>query len=818
MFNYDSEKSHLQNGLCRADLGDGQEKSCLRKVTSRKLATPTAAVTVVTAALVLLAVLGGTQGQAQTWNVTGGGDWTNNANWTAGGFPNATNASAVLGTSITNTSLITLGQDITVGSLTFNDNNNYTLRSNTLIFNTGGGAALLLVTNSGGNGAHTISNAIQLSNNLVVSQGSTGLLTMSGAKSGAGGLTKEGTNRLALSGVASYTGATLINDGRIDYNTDGAIPTGSAVTIGDGVGAAASATLAIVGALIAPSNALAITIASDGLLLQGPTRLVRISSLSGTSPTGELRINNIGGVQGVQFIGDGASNNSTYSGRITMGAPGAPPPSANFNGGSRINKSGTATLTLDGSNSYTAPTFISGGALRAASSNALGAAGISNATYVFSAGALELAGNVSIAEPLFLDGQGDGAGALRSASGSNTVIGPLAIGWTGTGVTASNASLGAAANSTLVMASQITSTNAAIGLTTYGAGTVTFATNNTYTGATVVNSGTLLLAAASNAVAGSVEVQSNGTLTLATANQIADTSAVTNSGGTIDIGANTDTVASFNMSGGAINGTGTLTAATYGLTAGTVNANLGPGTLTKTGSGTATITAGRTVAATTSSVQGGQLAVNGTLDGVTSATNAGTIAGTGTVGSLNINGGGTLSPGNSPGAGTLTATNGASWSQGGTYDWEIFSLTDNPGTSWDLLDVTAGTLDLTGITAGGFTINLITLQGDNTPGALAGFDPTADYNDIWLIARAPTITGFNAANFNLVAGNFVGATGTFTISQLPIGGGEGLYLSYNGDIAVPEPGTWAMAALLVSGAAATIYRRRKAAKKVAAAD
>jgi hypothetical protein len=68
-----------------------------------------------------------------------------------------------------------------------------------------------------------------------------------------------------------------------------------------------------------------------------------------------------------------------------------------------------------------------------------------------------------------------------------------------------------------------------------------------------------------------------------------------------------------------------------------------------------------------------------------------------------------------------------------------------------------------------------------------------------------------------VSGNFVGATGTFTISQLPVGGGQGLYLSYNGG-AVPEPGTWAMAALLLSGAAATIYRRRKAAKKVAAAD
>jgi hypothetical protein len=34
---------------------------------------------------------------------------------------------------------------------------------------------------------------------------------------------------------------------------------------------------------------------------------------------------------------------------------------------------------------------------------------------------------------------------------------------------------------------------------------------------------------------------------------------------------------------------------------------------------------------------------------------------------------------------------------------------------------------------------------------------------------------------------------------------------------VPEPGTWAMAALLMSGAAATIYRRRKAAKETAVA-
>ncbi len=469
-----------------------------------------------------------------------------------------------------------------------------------------------------------------------------------------------------------------------------------------------------------------------------------------------------------------------------------------------MNKTGTATLTLSGSNSYVARTFVSGGALRAATTNALGAGTADSGTYVYSLGGLELEGNISLAEPLFLNGDGNGAGAVRSASGSNTITGPVALGWTGTGVAASNASVGATANSTLVIASQITATNAAIGLTKYGAGTVAFATNNTYTGATVVNSGTLRLAAASNAIVGNLEVQTNAILALAAANQIADTSAVTNSGGLIELGANSDTVASFSMSGGSINGSGTLTAATYALTGGTVNANLGGGALTKTGSGTATIAAGRTASASTYDVSGGTLVVNGTFTGVTSVTNTGTLAGTGTVGTLNINGGGVLSPGNS--AGTLTATNGASWSQGGSYTWEIFSLTDNPGTSWDLLDVTAGTLDLTGITtAGGFTINLVTLQGDNTtPGALTGFDPSANYSN-WLIARAPTVSGFNAANFNLVTGGFVGAAGTFSISQRAIPGGQGIYLRY--ETAIPEPGTWAAAGFLAVVAVLMQLRR-----------
>jgi hypothetical protein len=135
------------------------------------------------------------------------------------------------------------------------------------------------------------------------------------------------------------------------------------------------------------------------------------------------------------------------------------------------------------------------------------------------------------------------------------------------------------------------------------------------------------------------------------------------------------------------------------------------------------------------------------------------------------------------------------------------------GTGWDLLDVTGGTLDLTGITGpGGFTINLITLQGDNaTQGALTGFNANTNYSD-WLIARAPTITGFVAGEFNLNSTLFSGASGTFAIEQRAVSGGQGLFVTYvsgGGGAPIPEPGTWAAAALLAGAAAYVRLRRRK---------
>jgi hypothetical protein len=79
-----------------------------------------------------------------------------------------------------------------------------------------------------------------------------------------------------------------------------------------------------------------------------------------------------------------------------------------------------------------------------------------------------------------------------------------------------------------------------------------------------------------------------------------------------------------------------------------------------------------------------------------------------------------------------------------------------------------------------------------------------------MIASAPTISGFVASEFNLNSGLFVGASGTFAIEQRAITGGQGLFVTYTagGGQPVPEPGTWAAAALLAGAAGYVRWRRR----------
>ena len=192
------------------------------------------------------------------------------------------------------------------------------------------------------------------------------------------------------------------------------------------------------------------------------------------------------------------------------------------------------------------------------------------------------------------------------------------------------------------------------------------------------------------------------------------------------------------------------------------------------------------------------------------------IGGTGSVGEMTIFSGGTLAPGNSPG--TMTNVGNLTWSGGGNYDWEIFNVAGSPGSEWDFIDVT-GQLLFSGLSATNqFSINLFSLSAlPNTVGSLSGWNPNNNYS--WTILSAgSSITGFNAANFTLNLANFTNnnalSGGLFSLAAQ----GNDLNILFTANVGggggqpIPEPGTWAAAALLAIAACYIRLRRRSAAQ------
>ncbi len=328
-----------------------------------------------------------------------------------------------------------------------------------------------------------------------------------------------------------------INNGTTNYNPTirNAPATIQNVFIGDGVGAAGSAVLNV-NSGISFGRAFHAILSPDGLLVQGNGNLVRLTALSGTG--GEFWLN-APVAQGVDILGTGPD--TTFSGAITGGKE----QNNDFSpdSGSRIRKSGTSTLTLDGTNTYVSRTFIDGGALRAANSMALGANGSNgNGTYVWDNGSLEITNSTTLAELLYLNGNGfNGNGALRSVSGTNTISSDVQVGWSNTvgatQVAAADARIGVEAGSTLAITGAVTGANA---VEKVGGGLLRLsaAGGNSNSGATTVSGGTLALASAGgNAIAGTaLTLNSGGTLLLEGASQINDSASLTLAGGNFDTG------------------------------------------------------------------------------------------------------------------------------------------------------------------------------------------------------------------------------------------------------------------------------------------
>lgn len=137
---------------------------------------------------------------------------------------------------------------------------------------------------------------------------------------------------------------------------------------------------------------------------------------------------------------------------------------------------------------------------------------------------------------------------------------------------------------------------------------------------------------------------------------------------------------------------GTIETSAAVTVSGIVSDHSGAAGLTKTGSGTLTLSASNTYTGTTT-VSAGTLAVTGALNGggTVTVSSGGTLAGSGSIsGAVTVASGGKLTPGNSPGQ---ISTGNLTLSSGSTTSFELNGTT--AGTQYDQINVT-GTVDVSG--------------------------------------------------------------------------------------------------------------------------
>ncbi len=130
----------------------------------------------------------GQQPIEKTWNINANGQFATGANWTGGVAPSGVGDTAAFGAIITADRTVTVSAPVTVGTLKFNDNNNYTLSGigPITLQASGAGNATITVQNTNGNGAHAINVPLTIASDLVITQDSTQPLTIGGPLDGPG--------------------------------------------------------------------------------------------------------------------------------------------------------------------------------------------------------------------------------------------------------------------------------------------------------------------------------------------------------------------------------------------------------------------------------------------------------------------------------------------------------------------------------------------------------------------------------------------------------------------------------------------------------
>jgi autotransporter-associated beta strand protein len=273
-------------------------------------------------------------------------------------------------------------------------------------------------------GGGTTGGTVNLQGNTLTVGDANTSTTFAGILSGTGGLTKQGTGALALSGPNTYEGATIVSAGSLVFQSTAAKPSLSAVsvaagaTLGLGVGTApdyytdteidALFANTLPGVSMDPASNVGIdTTAGDftcaSNLAAGAKGLTKLGgntlTLTGTNAYGGPTSINAGSllISAANHLGDASqatntiilgaatlrSSANTYdlgiNRSINLTGPAtiqvdadALTVSGTVSGANSLTKSGAGTLALSGTNSYSGETIISGGTVRVDSASGLG--------------------------------------------------------------------------------------------------------------------------------------------------------------------------------------------------------------------------------------------------------------------------------------------------------------------------------------------------------------------------------------------------------------------------------------------------------------
>ena len=259
--------------------------------------------------------------------------------------------------------------------------------------------------------------------------------------SGSGSLTKEGAGTLTLSGKNSWAGGTTVSGGDLTIATGDSLPTSSTAGIADTTVEKdakltfrndSAASYAYAGSIDGDGKVLKdgtgtveLSGPTTGILsdwkggteiLNGTLKVTALTSLPQNTPAdpniGDVDISGSSGILELHL-----KTNGTYAGVAS--------------GNGQLKKSGTATLTLDGLNTYTGGTSISEGILigkwTAGNVSTLGTGGVT----VSSGAKLELNNAATETFDQRIEGAGgvskSGTGELTLSSGSNSYSGGIEI-------------------------------------------------------------------------------------------------------------------------------------------------------------------------------------------------------------------------------------------------------------------------------------------------------------------------------------------------------------------------------------------------------